>query len=317
MALGLEQVKVGHYTDSRGVTGCTVVLCEGGAVGGVDVSGASPGTRETDLLRPGHLVQQVQGVMLSGGSAFGLNAAGGAMRYLEERGCGQQTSAGVVPIVPGAILFDLAIGEPEARPGVEEGYQACLNARDGVIEEGSVGAGTGGTVGKCLGIGYATKAGLGVSSQELGRGTVVSALMVANPYGDVVDPENNRQAAGPRNPDGDGFARTRSLLAQGRALRKLEDQNTVLGVVVTNAKLSKEEASRLAQMAHAGIARAIDPLTMFDGDVIFVLSAGLKRVDFNLLAAGAGEAVATAIVRGVTQARGLGGIPAADEIGRG
>lgn len=314
MAMGIEPVRVGHYTDSKGVTGCTVVLCEAGAVGGVDVSGASPGTRETDLVRPGLLVQQVQGVMLSGGSAFGLDAAGGAMRYLEERGCGQQTSAGVVPIVPAAILFDLAIGDPKARPGIEEGYQSCRNAVDGVVEEGSVGAGTGATVGKCLGMEHATKGGLGVSSKQLAGETIVSALMAVNPYGDVVDPKANRQIAGPRTPNRHGFERTTRLLAEGRALRKLEGMNTVLGVVVTNAKLSKEEANRLAQMAHTGVARTIDPLTMFDGDVIFALSAGLQGVDFNLLAAGAAEVVAEAIVRGVTQARGLGGIPAACEI---
>lgn len=314
---GIEQVRVGHYTDRIGITGCTVVLCEGGAIGGVDVSGASPGTRETDLLRPGHLVQYVQAVVLSGGSAFGLDAAGGAMRYLEERGCGQQTSAGVVPIVPAAILFDLAIGDARARPGVEEGYQACVNAADAVVVEGSVGAGTGATVGKCLGMQQATKGGLGVSSQQVGGGSAVSALMVVNAYGDVIDPETGKQIAGPRATGGEGLLRTRDLLSQGNGLRKLWSSNTVLGVVVTNVALTKEQANRLAHMAQAGIARAVDPVTMFDGDVIFVLAAGSEHADLNVLGDAAARAVSGAIVRGVREAEGMGGVPAVRELGRG
>src|SRR3970040_907447 len=195
-------IRVGHWTDRRAATGCTVVLCEKGAVGGVDVRGAAPGTRETDLLRPGNLVQRAHAVLLSGGSAFGLDAAGGIMRYLEERGIGYGMRSVRVPIVPGAIIFDLGLGSATVRPGQEEGYAACLAASDGELAEGSVGAGTGATIGKGLGQGSATKGGLGSAAVDLGNGTVVAALMVGNAVGEVVDPETGRIVGGVSKPEG-------------------------------------------------------------------------------------------------------------------
>ncbi len=198
-------IKVGHYTDLEAATGCTVVLCEGGAVGGVEVRGAAPGTRETDLLRPLHLVEQAHAVLLGGGSAFGLDAAAGVMRYLEERGVGFDAGVACVPIVPAAILFDLTVGNPCVRPDAEAGYQACLAASDGPVAEGNVGAGTGATVGKLLGPAYAMKAGLGTASQQIAGGIVVGAVVAVNALGDVVDPETGNILAGARNPDGGGF----------------------------------------------------------------------------------------------------------------
>lgn len=307
-------IRVGHYTDTAGITGCTVVLCEQGAVGGVDVSGAAPGTRETELLRPGNLVDKVQAVVLSGGSAFGLDAAGGVMKYLEERGAGHQTSVRPVPIVPAAIIFDLAIGDSGARPGAEGGYQACLAAGVGPAEEGCVGAGTGATVGKCLGMENATKGGLGMASRELADGVVVAALMVVNAFGDVIDSETGKTIAGPRRPDGEGFLSTATLMTEGRVGRQVLSSNTMLGVVVTNAGLSKSQAGKLAGMAQVGVARSIDPCrSMYDGDVMFALSLGEKKADINVLGLIAARVVAAAIVRAVMQADTMGGIPSARE----
>jgi L-aminopeptidase/D-esterase-like protein len=305
-------IMVGHYSDTEGVTGCTVILCEGGAVAGVDVSGSAPGTRETDLLRPGNLVEKVHAIVLSGGSAFGLDAASGVMRYLEERGIGHETGAGKVPIVPAAIIYDLNIGSSKARPGAEEGYQACLCATDGQVAEGCVGAGTGAVVGKILGIGRATKSGLGTSSQELTGGVVVAALVVVNAVGDVVESKTGRIIAGVRHPDGNSFLSTATLLKRSDFSPSLSPSNTVVGVVATNAQLGKEEVSKLARMAQAGIARTIYPYcTMYDGDVLFALSLGKKKADINVLGSVAAEVVATAIARAVLKAETMGGIPAA------
>ena len=307
-------VKVGHYTDKRAVTGCTVVLCEGGAVAGVDVSGSSPGTRETDLLRPGNLVEKVQAIVLSGGSAFGLAAATGAMKYLEERGFGYETTAGRVPIVPAAIIFDLNIGDSRIRPGADEGYQACLAATDGKVAEGCVGAGTGATVGKVLGIERGVKSGLGTASQEIAGDVVVAALVVVNAVGDVIEPGTARILAGPRKLDGSGFLSTSKLL-KGEFKGAVPPFNTVIGVVATDAKLSKTEANRLARVAQVGIARTIDPChTMYDGDALFALSLGEKEADFSALGAAAAEVVAEAIVRAIQKAETLAGVPAAKDI---
>jgi L-aminopeptidase/D-esterase-like protein len=204
-------IRVGHYTDRKAVTGCTVILCEQGAVGGVEVSGSSPGTRETDLLRLGNLVKKVQAIVLSGGSAFGLDAAAGVVRYLEERGFGHETSAGKVPIVPAAIIFDLNIGDSRIRPGANEGYQACLAATNGKVAEGCVGAGTGATVGKILGVARAVKSGLGTASQKTVGDVVVAALVVVNAVGDVIEPGTGKILAGPRKSDGSGFLSTSEL----------------------------------------------------------------------------------------------------------
>ena len=315
--LGETGIKVGHYTDKEAVTGCTVILCERGAVAGVDVSGSAPGTRETDVLRPGNLVEKVQAVVLSGGSAFGLDAAGGVMKYLEERGVGYETRGGPVPIVPAAVIFDLAIGSAEVRPGADEGYKACLAATDDEGAEGCVGAGTGATVGKILGMERATKSGLGLASEELADGVIVAALMVVNAFGDVIDPKTGEVIAGPRGSNGEGFLRTAELLREGKFGRSVLSCNTVIGVVATNVQLSKERANKLAQMAQAGIARTVDPCrTMYDGDVIFALSSGEKKADVNVIGSVAAGLVAAAVTRAVIQAETTAGIPSVKELNR-
>jgi L-aminopeptidase/D-esterase-like protein len=309
-------IKVGHYTDKQAVTGCTVILCEQGAVAGVDVSGSSPGTRETDLLRPGNLVEQVQAIVLSGGSAFGLDAATGVMRYLEERGFGHETSAGKVPIVPAAIIFDLNIGDSKIRPGANEGYQACLAANNNEVAEGCVGAGTGAVVGKILGLERAVKSGLGTASRKIAGDIVVAALVVVNAIGDVIKPGTGEILAGPRKPDGSGFLST-SELWKGESKGAVPPFNTVIGVVATNAKISKAAASRLARVAQVGIARTIDPChTMYDGDALFVLSLGEKEADVTALGAVATEVVAEAIVRAIQKAETLAGVPAAADVSK-
>ncbi len=306
-------IKVGHWTDKKAATGCTVVLCELGAVAGVDVRGSAPGTRETDLLNPLHMVEQVNAVLLSGGSAFGLDAAGGVMRYLEERGYGHETEVARVPIVPAAILFDLSIGDPKARPGAEQGYQACLAATSGEVEEGTVGAGTGARVGKFLGTKQATKSGIGTTSEQISAGVIVGAIVAVNAIGDIVDPETGKIIAGPRRVDGRGFLNTSEMLKRGQVAEHLS--STTIGVVATDARLSKAQATKVAQMAHDGLARAIRPVhTMFDGDTIFALSLGDKQADVSLVGLVAAEVIARAIVRAVTQAEGLHGIPAAAEL---
>ena len=306
-------IKVGHYTDKKAVTGCTVILCEQGAVAGVDVSGSSPGTRETDLLRPGNLVEKIQAIVLSGGSAFGLDAATGVMKYLEERGFGYETTAGRVPIVPAAIIFDLNIGDSRIRPGANEGYQACLAATDGKVAEGCVGAGTGATVGKILGLERAVKSGLGTASQRIARDVVVAALVVVNAVGDVIEPGTGKILAGPRKLHGRGFLST-SKLWKGEFKEAVPPFNTVIGVVATDAKLGKAEANRLARMAQVGIARTIDPChTMYDGDALFTLSIGKKETDLSALGAAAAEVVAEAIVRAIQKAKTLAGVPAAED----
>ncbi len=306
-------IKVGHYTDKKAVTGCTVILCEQGAVAGVDVSGSSPGTRETDLLRPGNLVEKIQAIVLSGGSAFGLDAATGVMKYLEERGFGYETTAGRVPIVPAAIIFDLNIGDSRIRPGANEGYQACLAATDGKVAEGCVGAGTGATVGKILGLERAVKSGLGTASQRIARDVVVAALVVVNAVGDVIEPGTGKILAGPRKLHGRGFMST-SKLWKGEFKEAVPPFNTVIGVVATDARLGKAEANRLARMAQVGIARTIDPChTMYDGDALFTLSIGKKETDLSALGAAAAEVVAEAIVRAIQKAKTLAGVPAAED----
>lgn len=315
----IRGIRVGHYTDLNGITGCTVVLCPQGAVAGVDVRGSAPGTRETDLMHPTRLVQEVHAVLLAGGSAFGLDAAGGVMRFLEERGIGFDTGVARVPIVPAAVLFDLTIGSPSARPNAAAGYAACEAATDGPVAEGSVGAGTGATVGKLLGPFYATKSGVGTASIHLGP-IIVAALVAVNAFGDVVDPQTGQILAGTRDPQSGRFLDTMQALRQGLAgaARGFPATNTTIGVVATNARLSKEEANKMAQMAHDGLARTIRPIhTMWDGDAIFALATGEaeERPDVSILGAFAAEAMAEAVVRAVTRASSLGGIPAPGDLG--
>jgi L-aminopeptidase/D-esterase-like protein len=315
-------IRVGHVTEPQGLTGCTVILCDGGAVAGVDQRGGAPGTRETDLLRPMHLVQEAHAVVLAGGSAFGLAAADGAMRYLAERGVGYRTGAGRVPIVPAAILYDLAVGRSDARPDAEMGYRACQAASDAAVAQGNVGAGTGCSAGKALGAGRATKTGLGSAAvggagcpPSLGGGLVVAALFAVNPFGAVVD-EAGRILAGPRPLRGAGFADTLTLLRSrtGRLALRVAGA-TVIGVVATNARLTNEGANLVAQMAQDGLARAIRPAhTLFDGDTLFALATGRVRASPTLVGAYAAEVTAEAIRRAAYAATAAGGLPSGAEV---
>lgn len=308
-------IKVGHATDEVGLTGCTVVLSEGGAIGGVDQRGGAPGTRETDLLRPMHLVQQVHAVVLAGGSAFGLAAADGAVRYLAERDIGYKAGPARVPIVPAAILFDLGLGSSAARPSAEMGYAACLAASEAPVVQGNVGAGTGCSAGKLLGAGHATKTGIGSAAIDLGGGLIVGALIAVNPFGDVTDAAG-QIIAGTRPLKGTGFAGSLAVLRSftGRLALRVAGA-TVIGVVATNARLTKEQANKVAQMAQDGLARAIRPAhTMFDGDTLFALATGKVRVSPVLVGAYAAEAVAQAIVRAAHSAVAAGGLPAARDL---
>ncbi|MGD8473803.1 MAG: P1 family peptidase [Anaerolineae bacterium] len=316
-------IRVGQEQDKKALTGCTVILCEEGAVGGVDQRGGAPGTRETDLLRPLHLVERVHAVVLTGGSAFGLDAASGVVRYLEERGIGFDTQVARVPIVPAAVLFDLAVGDAGTRPDAAMGYQACLSASADPPAEGNVGAGTGATVGKILGMGQAMKSGIGAAAQEIGGGAVVGALIAVNAFGDVMDPATGEILAGARTRDvgplrigAPGyFADTLQLMKTwvGRTTMGLAARsNTVIGIVATNACLTKSEANKVAQMAHNGLARTIRPAhTMLDGDTLFVLSTGKRKADVSSIGAFAAETVAQAVVRAVRAARPAAQLPAA------
>lgn len=309
-------IRVGHAVDRKGMTGCTVILCEAGAIGGVDQRGGAPGTRETDLLRPVHLVERVHAVLLAGGSAFGLAAADGVMRYLEERGVGYDTGVARVPIVPAAILFDLGVGDPAVRPDASFGYEACQSATEEGVAEGNVGVGMGATAGKILGLKCAMKSGLGMASRSLGRGLVVAALVAANPFGDIVDPANGRVLCGVRQLGREEPISTLSLMRGfvGKTALRLAS-NTVIGVVATNARLSKEQVNKVAQMAQDGVARAIRPAhTMFDGDTLFALATGEKRGDVNLIGGYAAEVVAEAIARAAQRANGVAGLPAWQDI---
>jgi len=310
-------LRVGHFTDPRRPTGCTVVVAEAGAVGGVDVRGGAPGTRETDLLDPVNSVQQVHAVVLSGGSAFGLDAATGVMRYLEEKGIGFPVSVGKVPIVPAAILYDLGIGDWTIRPDAKAGYEAARAATAGPVAEGSVGAGAGATVGKLFGASRAMKGGIGTASLRLPSGAVVAALVAVNANGDVVDPATGRVVAGVRADDGKGLrGAVDALLAGVPPGAPLRGQNTSIGVVATNVALTKAEATKVAQMAHDGLARSVRPVhTPWDGDTLFALSTAALSIDQATLVVGAlaAEAVARAVLRAVTAATGLPGYPSATE----
>jgi L-aminopeptidase/D-esterase-like protein len=333
MNKGLTEVaglRVGHYTMAGRPTGCTVVLVEGdGAVGAVSQRGGAPGTRETDLLNPLNMVDRVNAVMLTGGSAFGLAAAEGVVRYLEERKVGYKTGGGVVPIVPAAVLYDLEFGgDAKIRPNADCGYRAASAASDAAVQEGNVGAGTGATVGKVGGPvehpGYPggrrspMKGGVGSAAVKLSNGLVVGAIVAVNAVGDVIDPWSGQVVAGARNPDGT-LADIRRLLATGAiAPQSKPGENTTIGVVATNARLTKEQASRIALMADDGVARAINPShTVGDGDTVFALATGRWAGDANLTLIGAlaAEVMSEAIVRAVAKAESLAGIASARELG--
>jgi len=308
----VEGLKVGHHTLSNGPTGCTVILAEAGATAGVDVRGAAPASVETDLLDPVNVVQQVNAIVLSGRSTFGLDARSGVVRYLEEKKIGFEFGNTHVPIVPGASLFDLRVGDPNVRPNADCGYQAAKGASTAAVAEGSVGAGAGATIGKSAGMERAMKAGVGSAAITLPNGLTVAALVVVNAFGDVVDPATGQIVAGVRGTDGRSFADARKLLRSG-AIAFGTSGNTTLGVVATNATLTKTQATRVAQMAHDGFARAISPIhTPVDGDIIFALATGSRSggADVGVIGALAAEIIADAIVRAAREATGVKGIPA-------
>jgi L-aminopeptidase/D-esterase-like protein len=319
----VDGLRVGHHTLTERPTGCTIIVVDGpGATGGVAQRGGAPGTRETDLLDPGNLVDAVNAVVLSGGSAFGLDAAQGVVRYLEERGVGFKTSAGVVPIVPAAILFDLGFGgDPKIRPTADCGYRAAAAATDGAVAEGNVGAGAGATLGKVAGRERSMKGGVGSAAIRLPNGLVVGAIVAVNAIGDVVDPATGQVVAGVRTADGKALADARKLLRDGSLLRAAAPpaaENTTIAVVATNARLSKTDVNRVALMADAGLARAISPAhTIGDGDTVFALATGRwsGEADASIVGALAAEVLAEAIVRAAAQAAGLGGLPAARDLG--
>lgn len=302
-------IEVGHFTDARRPTGCTVVLAREGAVGGVDVRGAAPGTRETDLLEPGNTVGVVHAVLLAGGSAYGLDAAGGVMRWLEAQGIGLPVGPVRVPIVPAAVLFDLHLGDATIRPDAAAGEAACAAASRAPVAQGNVGAGAGATVGKTFGMACAMKGGLGSAALRLG-GVTVGALVACNALGDVRDPDTGALIAGARGSDGLRDTR-RALLAGEQPYSLLAGAQTTLALVATDATLDKAQARRLAQVGHDGLARSIDPVhTPSDGDTVFALATGQAppspgAPDLHLLCVMAAEAVARATVRAVRAARGL------------
>ncbi len=321
-------IRIGHAQNEEAITGCTVVLCEKGAVAGVDQRGGAPGTRETDALRPMHLVDKAHAVLLTGGSAFGLDAATGVMKYLEEQGVGFDTGIARVPLVPAAVLFDLGIGDSKIRPDAEMGYRACINATENTPKEGNTGAGMGATVGKIFGFGQAMKTGIGSAAMEIGSGVLVGAIMAVNAFGDIVDPAADRIIAGARSKQigplslggKDYFANTMEVMKTriGKTVMDIATRgNTVIGVVVTNAKLDKEGASKVAQMAQNGLAKTIRPAhTMLDGDTIFTLATGQKKANVSILGAFAAEVVARAIIRAALTADPLGGLPSAKSYSR-
>ena len=313
----ISGIRIGHWTDTHAATGCTVLLNPEGTVGAVDVRGGAPGTRETDLLRPGGLVGHVDALLLTGGSAFGLDAAAGVMRYLEEIGVGFPTAGANVPIVSAAVIHDLTIGRGDRRPGGDEGYTAARSASDHPPSQGSVGAGTGATVAKVLGLGRAVKGGLGTATERLSNGLAVTAIAVVNCFGEIVDPSTGTVVAGPL--DGMGsFACTRELLRNGEFPKSDSGpSNSTIGAVITDATLDGVQCQRLAMMAHTGLTRVIQPAhTQLDGDTIFALATGEREISADLTALGtiAAHALERAILIGVRRATGLAGVPAVREL---
>jgi len=324
-------LKVGHATDEEALTGCTVVLCEAGAQGGVEVRGGAAGTQGTDTLRVFNFVQEVHAIVLTGGSAFGLAGLAGVMQALEERGIGFDVGVTKVPIVAGAVIFDLGIGDGRVRPDLAMGRAACEQASTGPVAQGNVGAGTGATVGKLFGLAGAMKGGLGTASLSLAHGVVVGALAVVNAFGDVVDPQTGQILAGARDPQTGRLADTAAQMRQGLTSPRFARpavrpsptegmteeskpgllESTTLGVVATNARLTKMETNKVAQVAHNGLARTLRPVhTFFDGDTVFALATGEREEDANVIAWAASEVLAEAVVQAVKAAQTVGGVPA-------
>ena len=311
--LDVKGIKVGQVEDKEGLTGCTVIICEDGGVCGVDVRGSAPGTRETDLLDPINMVQKVHAIVLSGGSAFGLEATCGVSRYLEERGIGFDVGVARVPIVTGAVLFDLGVGNPKSRPNIEMGYKACQMANNTKFKQGNYGAGCGATVGKIRGSEFCTKGGIGSYSVKLENGLVVSAIIAVNAFGDVY--ENGQIIAGVLNDNKDGFLSTYDLMKKGINRGGFNIDNTTIGVVVTNAKLSKAECKKISQMAHNGFAKSIFPIhTPHDGDTIFTLATGEVEADITLLGSLASEVVEKSVISAIKNASQTNNILSYNEI---
>lgn len=304
--LDVKGLKVGQMEDEDGLTGCTVVICETGATCGVDVRGGGPGTRETDLLNPVNMIQKVHAVVLSGGSAFGLESTCGVSRYLEENDIGFDVGVAKVPIVVGAVLFDLAVGNPKSRPDMEMGYNACKLSSDTKLQQGNFGAGCGATVGKIKGIEYAMKGGVGSHSIKLENGLVVSALIAVNAFGDIY--ENGKVIAGTLNNNKDGIDNSFDLMKKGFNKGGFSIDNTTIGIVATNAKLTKAQCTKISQMAHNGYAKAIFPVhTPHDGDTIFTMSTGEIEVreDTTLIGCLAAEVVEQSIIKAIKNAKSV------------
>lgn len=311
--LDVKGIKVGQVEDKEGLTGCTVIICEDGGVCGVDVRGSAPGTRETDLLDPINMVQKIHAIVLSGGSAFGLESTCGVSRYLEEKGIGFDVGVAKVPIVTGAVLFDLGVGDPKCRPNIEMGYKACQIANNIELKQGNYGAGCGATVGKIRGSEFCTKGGIGSYSIKLDNGLVVSAIIAVNAFGDVY--ENGQVIAGVLNDDKTDFLNTYDLMKKGVNKGGFNIDNTTIGAVVTNAKLSKAECKKISQMAHNGFAKSIFPIhTPHDGDTIFTLATGEVETDITLLGSIASEVVEKSVISAIKNASKTNNILSYNEI---
>lgn len=311
--LDVKGLKVGQVEDREGLTGCTVIICEKGAVCGVDVRGGGPGTRETDLLNPINMIQKVHAVVLSGGSAFGLESTCGVSKYLEKHNIGFDVGVAKVPIVVGAVLFDLAVGSPKSRPNIDMGYKACELASDTVLKQGNFGAGCGATVGKIRGIEYAMKGGIGSYSIKLPNGLVVSALVAVNAFGDIY--ENGKVIAGVMDDEKKNILNSYELMKNGVNKGGFSIDNTTIGIVATNAKLDKAQCTKISQMAHNGYAKAIFPIhTPHDGDTIFTISTGEVETDITLLGSLATEVVEKSIINAIKKADSIGKIRAYKDI---
>ena len=307
----IKGVSVGHASDFEGLTGVTVILTPSGMIGGIDISGFATSTRQTDALSASHIVPKVHAICITGGSAYGLDAASGVMNYLEERNSGFDVGVARIPIVPTAAIFDLKVGSAKRRPDKNMGYRACQQATDGKIAEGSIGAGAGATVGKFYGTKQAMKGGVGTAANALNNGLIVGALVAVNAFGDIKDPVSGKILAGARKAKkSTEFADTLELMRKGVKRPISAFQNTTIGVIVTNAKLTKQNASAVAKIASNGLTKAISPgNTLYDGDIIFSLASGEIEVDYYTVGLMAEEALINAIIRGITTAKETKGIP--------
>lgn len=307
-------IKVGHAQSNEGMTGCTVIICEKGATGGVDIRGSAPGTRETDLFEPKKMVDKVHAVVLSGGSAFGLEAASGVMKYLEEQNIGFDVGVTKVPIVASAVIFDLNIGDHRIRPDFNMGYIAAQNANTDDNAQGNIGCGMGATIGKILGPRNAMKSGLGSATVKVGK-LVVSAMVAVNSFGDIYDYTNNKEIAGVYDYENNKLLNTIDIMKDKNRTLGFNVQNTTIGIITTNAILTKAEANKISEMAHNGFARAINPIhTMVDGDTIFTMATNEIKADISLIGTIAAEAMSKAVINGVSFAEGVCGLKAWKDI---